>query len=128
MQGLIALVRTHNLQESPEPLLRVALGTRADELTTALSQWRAAREVARVRSGELDAWKHADGLLAEDQELRAQIAATPAKTVAGMMAKLALVESDFADEDLSRCGGSAEDILASGAVDFNTLKPALAAG
>ena len=44
----------------------------------------------------------------------------PAQTFAGMMAKLALAAADFADVDLTRCGGSSEDILASVAVDFNS--------
>jgi hypothetical protein len=43
-----------------------------------------------VRSGELDAWKRADELLAEEKTLEARIAATPARTMAGMTAKLPL--------------------------------------
>ena len=52
--------------------------------------------------------------------MRVQIAAMPAQTFGGMIAKLAPAAADFADVDLTRCGGSSEDILASVAVDFNS--------
>ena len=99
---------------------------REDQLVAAHDQWKAARHEAEVRSGAIDAWNRSDDLLAEEEKLKARIARTPAQTVAGMMAKLALVApccEGIEPEDK----GSSEDLLFSVAHDFNTLKPALAA-
>ena len=71
-----------------------------------------------VGSGEFDAERRTTRPFTEHENVRVQIAAMPAQTFAGMMAKLALAAADFADVDLTRCGGSSEDILASVAVDF----------
>jgi hypothetical protein len=106
---------------------RLTIDARADELTAALEQWGEARRNAQVRSGEADTERRSAEIFAEHQKVRVQIAATHARTFAGMMAKLALAAPDFADEDLTRCEGSSENILASVAVDFSALKPALAA-
>jgi hypothetical protein len=74
-----------------------------------------------VRSGELDAWKRADELLAEEKTLEARIAATPARTMAGMTAKLALVAPCCEGLEPEN-KGSSEDLLFSVAHDFNALR------
>jgi hypothetical protein len=121
----LRILATGNSREGNDPQVRATRDARSRELTATLKQWKEECQQATVRSGELDAWNHADGLLAEEQKLWAQITATPARTVAGMMAKLALVApccEGLEPEDK----GSSEDLLFSVAHDFNSLQPALA--
>jgi len=58
----------------------------------------------------------------ERREACERVASTPARTQAGMMAKLALVAPYFDDIDLGH--GASGDILASVMVDFKTLQAA----
>ena len=81
MKGLLDLMRSYGYApETGDPEFRTGFEERGGELTAALEQWRASREQATVRSGEVDAWKRADELLAEEEKLKARIAATPART------------------------------------------------
>ena len=122
MKGLLDLMRSYGYApETGDPEFRTGFEERGGELTAALEQWRASREQATVRSGEVDAWKRADELLAEEEKLKARIAATPARTVAGMMAKLALVAPCCEGIELED-KGSSEDLLFSVAHDFNALR------
>jgi hypothetical protein len=106
--------------------LMVASEARENQLVQAHDQWKEERHQAKVRSGELDAWNRAEELLSEEEKLWARIASTPAKTVAGMMAKLAFVAPHCECLELED-NGSSEDMLFSVAHDFNALKPALTA-
>jgi hypothetical protein len=99
---------------------------REDQLVAAHDQWNEARRLARARSGELDAWNRSDELLDEKHKLWRRIMMTPAQTEAGMMAKLALAAPYFDADELEDVEETADGILASVAVDFKTLNPALA--
>jgi hypothetical protein len=116
------------LNDKDRTLVEVMAATEAreDQLVVAHDQWKAARHEASVRSGELDAWNRSDELLDEKHKLWRRIMMMPAQTEAGMMAKLALVAPYFDAAELEDVEETADGILASVAVDFKTLNPALA--
>lgn len=116
ISGLRERVRSH-----PEHEFCLALGGRADELIAAADQWRTARRQAEERSGEVDAATRCDQLGDEWTRLLARIATTPARTMAGILAKLAVAAPYFAADELGEHVGM-DGILTSVAVDFNALE------
>jgi len=109
--------------------LMAARETREDQLIAARDQWQAARRLAQERSAETAAEERQEQLYNERGDACDRIARKRALTLSGLLAKLAFVAPDFEhfelEEELE--GGTSEVILTSIAVDFNSLKPALAA-
>jgi hypothetical protein len=76
-----------------EPM--AAIEAREDQLVAALDQWNEARRLARERSGETAAEERSEQLYNESYDARARIASTRARTLSGMLAKLAFIASGF---------------------------------
>lgn len=113
------------LPEKDRALVEMGAATEVREvqLIAALDQWNEAQDEAKVRSGEFDAWRRADELFVEEKKLKAQIGATSAQTVAGIMAKLAFVARyiDVDDRSLFDDDGATEQVLLSVAIDYADL-------
>jgi hypothetical protein len=102
-----------------------ATEVRADQLIAALGSWADARRLARDRSGETAAEERYQSLFNEKYDAYTRVANTRARTLSGVLAKLALIASDFDDESASELPaemGASEPILFSVAVDFKALK------
>ena len=103
---------------------------REDQLIAALDHRNEARRVAEDRSGETAAKERFNQLLDEKDAAYERVSNTRARTLSGVLAKLALIASDFDDESASELpaemGMSPEPILFSVAVDFKELKAWLA--
>jgi hypothetical protein len=102
-----------------------ATEVRADQLIAALGSWADARRLARDRSGETAAEERYQSLFNEKYDAYTRVANTRARTLSGLLAKLALIAPDFDDEsasDLPAEVGQSEPILFSVAVDFKALK------
>jgi hypothetical protein len=98
---------------------------REDQLIAALDHWNEALQVARDRSGETAADERYQSLFNEKYDAYTRVANTRARTLSGVLAKLALIASDFDDESASELPaemGASEPILFSVAVDFKALK------
>ena len=98
---------------------------REDQLIAALDHRDEARRVARDRSGETAANDRYKSLFDEKYDAYERVANTRARTLNGVLAKLALIASDFDDESASELPaemGASEPILFSVAVDFKALK------
>jgi hypothetical protein len=101
-----------------------AAEVRADQLIAALDLRYEALQVARDRSGETAADERYQSLFNEKYDAYARVANTRARTLSGVLAKLAFIASDF-DESASEFpaeAGPSEPILFSVAVDFKALK------
>ena len=98
---------------------------RGDQLIAALDHWNEARGVAKDRSGETAAEERLEQLLDEKDDVCNQIANTRARTLSGVLAKLALIAQDFDDKSASELPaemGTSPEILFSIAADFKELK------
>ena len=98
---------------------------REDQLIAALDHRNEARRVAEDRSGETAAKDRFNQLWGEKDEACNRVSITRARTLSGVLAKLALIASDFDDELASGLPGemgTSPEILFSVAVDFKALK------
>jgi hypothetical protein len=98
---------------------------REDQLIAALDHRNEARRIAEDRSGETAANERLEQLMDEKYEVCNRVSITRARTLSGVLAKLALIASDFDDESASGFPagvGASEPILFSVAVDFKALK------
>jgi hypothetical protein len=105
--------------------MMAAVEPREDQLIAALDHWNEARRIARDRSGETAANERLEQLMDEKYEVCNRVSITRARTLSGVLAKLALIASDFDDESASELPaelGPSEPILFSVAVDFKALK------
>jgi hypothetical protein len=93
---------------------------REDQIIAALDRRKEALRIARDRSGETAAKDLVDQLWDEKYDAYTRVANTRARTLSGVLAKLALIELDVDDE--SELLGASEPILFSVAVDFKALK------
>jgi hypothetical protein len=102
-----------------------AKDAREDQLIAALDHRYEALRVARDRSGETAADERLEQLLDEKDDAFNRVATTRARTLGGVLAKLALIASDFDDDSASELPaemGASELTLFSVAVDFKELK------
>jgi hypothetical protein len=102
-----------------------AVEVREDQLIAALDHRNEARRVAKDRSGETAANDRLEQLEDEKDDARNRVATTRARTLSGVLAKLALIAPDFDDESASELPGemgTSPEILFSIAVDFKELK------
>jgi hypothetical protein len=98
---------------------------REDQIIAALDRRKEARRIARDRSGETAANERLEQLMDEKYAAHTRVANTRARTLSGVLAKLALIASDFDDESASELPaemGASPAILFSVAVDFKALK------
>ena len=101
-----------------------AKDAREDQLIAALDHRNEALRVARDRSGETAADERFERLMDEKYDAYTRVANTRARTLDGILAKLALIAPDV-DESASEFSaevGPSEPILFSVAVDFKALK------
>jgi hypothetical protein len=102
-----------------------AVEVRENQLIAALDHWNETRRVAKDRSGESAAEERLEQLLDEKDDACNRVANTRARTLSGVLAKLALIAPDFDDESASELPGemgTSPEILFSIAVDFKELK------
>jgi hypothetical protein len=102
-----------------------AIEVREDQLIAALDHRNEARRVAEDRSGETAANERLEQLMDEKYEVCNRVSITRARTLSGVLAKLALIASDFDDESASELPGemgTSPQILFSIAADFKELK------
>jgi hypothetical protein len=98
---------------------------REDQLIAALDRRKEALQVARDRSGETAANDRYKSRFDEKYDAYTRVSITRARTLSGVLAKLALIASDFDDESASELPaevGQSEPILYSIAADFKALK------
>ena len=101
-----------------------AKDAREDQLIAAMDHRREALRVASNRSGETAAEERLKQLMDEKYAVYTRVVNTRARTLSGVLAKLALIAPDV-DESASEFpaeGGTSEPILFSVAVDFKALK------
>jgi len=112
-----------NLDEKDRIIVELltARETREDQLVAAHNQWKEARRLARDRSGETAAEERCQQLYNERCDACDRVASARARTLNGLLAKIAFVASDFDADDLLE-GVTPENILASVVVDFNALR------
>jgi hypothetical protein len=94
--------------------IMAAAEVREDQLIAALNQWNEAREVASDRSGETAetaADERVDQLWDEKSDACSRVANTRARTLNGILAKLALIAPDFDDESASELPGEMGYVL-----------------
>ena len=90
-----------------------------DRLIAAHDEWREMRRLAEDRSGATTAQERSDRLFEENADACERVARMRALTLAGMLAKLALIDPDFdAEEMLTADMGTSEQLLASVAIDY----------
>jgi hypothetical protein len=116
-----------SLDDKDRALVEMAAATevREDQLIAAMDHRNEALRVARDRSGETTADERLEQLMGEKDAACTRVANTRARTLSGVLAKLALIASDFDDESASELPaemGTSEPILFSVAVDFKALK------
>jgi hypothetical protein len=102
-----------------------AKDAREDQLIAALDHRNEALQVARDRSGETAAEERLEHLMDEKYDACNRVANTRARTLSGVLVKLALIAPDFDDESASELPaemGTSPEILFSIAVDFKALK------
>jgi hypothetical protein len=102
-----------------------AKDAREDHLIAAMDHRREEIRVAEDRSGETAAEERRKQLWEEKYVACTRVANTRARTLSGVLAKLAFIAPDFDDESASELPaemGTSEPILFSVAVDFKALK------
>ena len=110
----MAAIEKMNAKDAREDQLIAAMDHRLEEI-----------RVAMVRSGEIAADERLEQLSDEKYGAYERVANTRARTLSGVLAKLALIAPDFDDEWASELPselGPSEPILFSVAVDFKALK------
>jgi hypothetical protein len=131
LSRLSAIGADATLSEKDRAFFQLLLAgeVREDQLIAAMDQWKAARHEAKVRSGEQQANQRLDEILGEQYEACERVARMRARTLHGVLAKLAFIASDFDEEsdlELTAEMGTSELILFSVAVDFKALAPGVA--
>jgi hypothetical protein len=92
---------------------------RMDEVIAAYDQWQEERKLAKERSGERAVTEWQEQLCAEMSEARRLVGSTRARTLTGMLAKLALIAPEFEEGDEWASDiGSSETVLWSVAIDY----------
>jgi hypothetical protein len=102
-----------------------AQDAREDQIIAAMDRLNEASQVARDRSGETAASDVVDQVWDEKYAAYTRVANTRARTLSGVLAKLAFIAPDFDDESASELPGemgTSPEILFSIAVDFKELK------
>jgi hypothetical protein len=122
-----------NLATKPDPIARgvrllavvptLVFVERAREIIRTNDEYEAARRAAKEHPDVLGAQARTDVLTERWRELATRVATTPAKTPEGLVAKLAMIASPYADDGVE---GTYDGILASAALDAQAL--ALKAG
>jgi hypothetical protein len=82
-----------------------ATEVREDQFIAALDHRNEARRIAEDRSGETAANERLEQLMDEKDEVCKRVSITRARTLSGVLAKLALIASDFDDESASELPG-----------------------
>ena len=109
------------LNEQTADLIRMfaAREARMDQAIAAYDRWQEERELAKERSGERAVTEWQEQLCAEMNEARQRVGSMRARTLAGILAKLALVAPEFEDEDeWASDVGPSERVLISVAADY----------
>jgi hypothetical protein len=109
------------LGEKTAGLIRLfaAREARMDEVIAAYDRWHEERKLAGERSGERAVTEWQEQLCDEMCEARERVGSTRARTLAGMLAKLALIAPEFEDEDeWASDVGTSEKVLISVAADY----------
>jgi hypothetical protein len=107
--------------------IMAAAEVRADQLIAAVDHWHEAGRDASDRSGETAAEERVDQLWNEKYDACSRVADTRARTLNGVLAKLALIAPEFDDESASELPaemGPSAQVLFRVAVDFKELKAA----
>jgi hypothetical protein len=122
MGGLSDLSSTRAIGRRAATTRRAAAEVGEDRLIAALDEWDEARRLARDRSGETAAQERHEQLYDERCDACERVAAMRARTLSGMLAKLAFISPDFDADEVLEFGtadmGTFEKILVSVAVDF----------
>ena len=109
---------------SVSPLIPLrAFAERAREIVRAKDEFEASWQAAGEHPDVLEAAARREALSERWSELAMRVATTPAKTMEGLIAKITLIASGYAEDDLD---GTYDGILASAALDAQAL--ALKAG
>ena len=98
------------------PLL--AFAERAREIVQTKDEFEASWQAAGEHPDVLEAQARHEALSERWSELAMRVATTPAKTMEGLIAKIALIASGYAEDDLD---GTYDGILASAALDAQAL-------
>ena len=98
------------------PLL--AFAERAREIVQTKDEFEASWQAAGEHPDVLEAQARHEALSERWSELAMRLATTPAKTMEGLIAKIALIASGYAEDDLD---GTYDGILASAALDAQAL-------
>jgi hypothetical protein len=117
-----------NLATKPDPIARgvrlpavvptLVFVERAREIIRTNDEYEAARRAAKEHPDVLGAQARTDVLTERWRELATRVATTPAKTPEGLVAKLAMIASPYADDGVE---GTYDGILASAALDAQAL-------
>ena len=102
-----------------------AFAERAREIVRAKDEFEASWQAAGEHPDVLEAAARREALSERWSELAMRVATTPAKTMEGLIAKIALIASGYAEDDLD---GTYDGILASAALDAQALANARGAG
>ena len=112
---------TRPQNEKIEGLIRMfaAREARIDQIIEADDRWLEERKLAKERSGERAVTEWQEQLCGEMNEARRLVGSTRARTLAGMLAKLALIAPEFEEEDeWASDVGPCEKVLISVAADY----------
>jgi hypothetical protein len=104
-------------------LLRQCKSRRAREVVGAFDFWQSEREAAFAASGLTEAEGRRAEALEAVKRAYISVAQTPAKTAAGVLAKLALVADDYGPI-VALTKGTNDDVVASSALDAARLRAA----
>ena len=111
---------------SASPLIPLrAFADRAREIVRAKDEFEASWQAAGEHPDVLEAAASREALSERWRELAMRVATTPAKTMEGLIAKIALIASGYVEDDLD---GTYDGILASAALDAQALANAPGAG
>jgi hypothetical protein len=91
---------------------------RAREIVQSHDNYEAAARAAREHPDVIEAEARSESLLATWRDLAKRVATTPAKTTEGILAKVLLIASGYAEDDLD---GTYDGVLASLALDAQAL-------
>ena len=95
-----------------------AFADRAREIVGTKDEFEASWQAAGEHPDVLEAAARREALSERWSELAMRVATTPAKTMEGLIAKIALIASGYAEDDLA---GTYDGILASAALDAQAL-------
>jgi hypothetical protein len=97
-----------------------AFAERAREIVRAKDEFEASWQAAGEHSDVLEAAARREAISERWSELAMRVATTPAKTMEGLIAKITLIASGYAEDDLD---GTYDGILASAALDAKAQSP-----